>query len=148
MQRARARGSQRGSQVGGDDPIVTEPAEGGILMLADIEESHASRVALVTAWRDYGSQVGRPAHPRAANSVHGDAPIESQRAEDLARRAVEALPPRPPRQPHDCNGLNFMFNERVSRPPRVFGAGAQRSFAFTHSSREPSAAPATKESPP
>jgi len=38
-------------------PSVSEPVEGGILMLADIEESHASRVALHSAWRDYGQQL-------------------------------------------------------------------------------------------
>ena len=49
------------------------PIEGGILMLHDLQESEASRAALVSAWRDYGSQVcarrayeGRPAPPRRA----------------------------------------------------------------------------------
>ena len=39
---------------------ATEPAEGGILMLHDLQESEASRAALVSAWRDYGPQVQAP----------------------------------------------------------------------------------------
>ena len=33
------------------------PSEGGILMLHDLQESQASRAALVSAWRDYGPQA-------------------------------------------------------------------------------------------
>ena len=36
---------------------ASEPAEGGILMLHDLQESHASRAALASAWRDYGAQL-------------------------------------------------------------------------------------------
>ena len=37
--------------------IASEPAEGGILMLHDLQESQATRAALVSAWRDYGPQA-------------------------------------------------------------------------------------------
>ena len=53
----RAPVADHGSSLIAGQPRAAEPAEGGILMLADIEESHASRVALVSAWRDYGSKV-------------------------------------------------------------------------------------------
>lgn len=47
----------------------SEPAEGGILMLHDLQESQASRAALVSAWRDYGPQARTILHP-SARALH------------------------------------------------------------------------------
>lgn len=53
------------SRAFGREPCsaTREPAEGGILMLHDIQESQASRAALVSAWRDYGPKES----PRLSN---------------------------------------------------------------------------------
>ena len=46
----------------------SQPVEGGILMLHDLQETEASRAALVSAWRDYGSQL-LPQDGTAASGV-------------------------------------------------------------------------------
>ena len=61
-------GGSFGSFGGSQSSACPEPVEGGILMLADIEESHASRAALVSAWRDYGQQLVAASIPAASSS--------------------------------------------------------------------------------
>lgn len=72
----------------------TQSVEGGILMLHDLQESEASRAALVSAWRDYGSQVRAPARlvrPRARASA---ARCVAPASPPMICREAGATPPR------------------------------------------------------